>query len=94
MSKPHPVLDGIKALYLKKYAEQSAQAVIVPRGEPVPRPPDRLTASPFTIDHRGELLKEMRADADELDRRAAGLTHTAISLRLAADHLEQNPPDP
>lgn len=52
----------------------------------------RLTASPFQLDHRGELIREMRNDADVLDKQAAALTHTALSLRLSADHLESNPP--
>jgi hypothetical protein len=53
----------------------------------------RLTAAVFQIDHRGELIKEMRADADELDKRAAQQTALALSLRLSADHLEAHPPE-
>jgi hypothetical protein len=53
----------------------------------------RLIASPFQIDHRAELIREMRADADELDRRAAHQTALALSLRLSADHLEIHPPE-
>jgi hypothetical protein len=61
--------------------------------ESAPEIVPRLTnASPFTIDHRAELIKEMRSDADVLDKQAAMLTHQALSLRISADHLEKNPP--
>jgi hypothetical protein len=64
-----------------------------PAAAPAPEPePPRLTTSPFTIDHRAEVIKEMRGDADVLDKQAAMLTHQAISLRISADHLEKNPP--
>jgi hypothetical protein len=63
-------------------------------------PPARLIESPFKINHRGELIKEMRDDADVLDaqvaeimKRSAEITHRALALRLAADHLEAHPPD-
>ncbi len=55
-------------------------------------PPDRLTASPFQIDHRAELIQELRADADVLDRQAAEITGRAYALRVSADHLEAHPP--
>jgi hypothetical protein len=60
--------------------------------EPAPEIVPRLTTSPFTIDHRAEVIKEMRGDADVLDKQAAMLTHQALSLRISADHLEKNPP--
>jgi hypothetical protein len=64
-----------------------------------PRPkveiaPRLSNPSVFSIDHRGELIREMRADADILDKRAAEQTALALSLRLAADHLDANPPEP
>ncbi len=46
-------------------------------GSKSPEPPfiaPRLTTSVFQVDHRGELIKELRADADELDKRAARQT--------------------
>lgn len=85
----HPVLDSLKR---------------IDKGPPVIPKAERLTASPFQIDHRGELVAELVHDADILDKqaaqireeaekRAAELTHKALSLRLAADHLEANPPE-
>lgn len=79
-------------------------------------PSNRLTTSIFVVDDsRNEYNAEQRADADELDRRAAALIseaevqaaallaqahknaatmiHTALSLRISADHMEANPPD-
>jgi hypothetical protein len=63
-----------------------------PPPEPAPEIVPRLTTTPFTIDHRAEVIKEMRSDADVLDKQAAMLTHQALSLRISADHLEKNPP--
>jgi hypothetical protein len=67
-----------------KPASKSPQAPIIA---------PRLTASVFQVDHRGELIKELRADADELDKRAAWQTALALSLRLSADHLQAHPPE-
>lgn len=50
-------------------------ALVTPRRESsvlIVEPP-RLTASPFQIDHRGEVLKEHVHDADILDQQAAAL---------------------
>lgn len=99
MSKPRPVLDGLNGLKsLQRITKQEPPVNGVdlqprPEAEPAPKIAPRLTTSPFTIDHRAELIKEMRADADILDKQAAGLTHKALSLRISADHLEQHPPE-
>jgi hypothetical protein len=83
----HRVLDSIK-----RVTKQGPP--VLPKAETPPEIVSRLTASPFQIDHRGELIAEMRADADILDKRAAEQTALALSLRLAADHLDANPPEP
>lgn len=97
----HKVLNGLNALEnLQRVTKQGPPIVpredkelIIPTGERTVITP-RLIVSPFHIDHRGEVIKEMRDDAAILDKQAAHLTHTAISLRIAADHLEQHPPEP
>ena len=82
--------ERINALDTRPRSKSTEQAA--PVASPIIAP--RLTASVFQIDHRGELIKEMRADADELDKRAAQQTALALSLRLSADHLEAHPPEP
>lgn len=83
----HKVLNGLKAMSnLQRITKQ--ESPVIPEITP------RLTASPFTIDHRSETIQELRADADILDKEAAEKTAMALSLRLAADHLEAHPPEP
>jgi hypothetical protein len=59
--------------------------------QPVAAP--RLTNSPYAIDHRSELIRELRNDADILDQQAAEISQRAHALRLSAEHLESHPPD-
>jgi uncharacterized protein (DUF4415 family) len=91
--KDTPNLEPLTPVNHEEIKKAAAKFVTRPKTE-APAEPPRLTASPFTVDHRAELIKEMRNDADVLDKQAADLTHKALSLRLSADHLEAHPPEP
>lgn len=77
----------------------------IPPSEMVPRvmeeqaseapmnPAPSLVRSPFQIDRRGEVIRELREDAAILEEQAQGLIKRAEHLRAAAQHLEEYSPN-
>lgn len=101
------VLHGtvaLKPLAPVKARKRSEEAVAVPvqegsMGETTtassPEAPATTSVyqSPFQIDHRGEVIAELRRDAEILREHARRATERAGALDAAAQHLEEHPPE-
>lgn len=57
------------------------------------KPAPRLVKSPLQIDHRGEVIDELRQDAATLREQARMAIERAGQLEAAAQHLEEHPPE-
>lgn len=70
---------------------RSSESITLPEGRAADEP--RMIRSPFQIDHRGEVIAELRADAATLREHARIAIERAGQLEAAAQHLEDHPPD-
>lgn len=99
MAKKLTVLNGdVPNLDKLSEAPKSTGASRIPDEHIYPRE-DRLIVSPFRIDHRGEVIRELEddaniliAEAEAMELEAQKKRQWAEALKISAVHLKTHPP--